>query len=197
MDSIVLSSRGSPWRRLYDTNVSAASAAFTTDGLQGRTRGPIDKDNLYSDSGDLRVLDLRAAAGPGGTTPNSVIFVPFGRDTTNQTMSMRIWGVEEGVSGVGGSPVKSWEPMLLAELLCTLSAAKAGVAGSLVESSDYYCDTISLTQGASQDIVIASNASDLRAAWARIDILGFPILVVEMDDGASATQVNSLYRFLW
>ncbi len=197
MNEVSLTSRGSIWRRLYDTNVAAATAAFTTDGLQGRIRRVKPEDeNLYTDSGDLKVLDIRNGSGPGGETPNAIQIVPFGRDTTNQTINFRVWGVDEGSGRDGSTDVKSWEPMLLAQFQATLSAAKAGAAGSLVNASDYYADTITLTYGAGQDVAIQSNAADIRMAWARLDIQGFQIIVIEIEEG-TATEVNLLYRWLF
>lgn len=194
---VVLASRGSPWRRLYASNVAQASAVFTTDGLQGRSRGPRPNENLYSDSNDLKVLDLRGDAGPGGETPNAIEFVPFGSDTTNQTMNVRVWGIEQGVGLVGSTDTPSWEPKLLAQFQATLSASKAGASGSLVTASDYYADTITLTYGATADVAILTNAADIRMASIRVFLSGYQIIVVEIDANSSAATVNSLYRLLW
>jgi hypothetical protein len=185
-----LASRGGLWRRLFASNVAAASANFVSGGLAARIG-----TNPFTSGTNLAILDPGGGAASGRATPNSVLFRFFGTDASNETFSARIWGIEEGVSDVVSTATRSWQPTLLAELAITLGDL-AGVAGTLIVAADFEADTIALTYGASQDIVLVTT-TDVRQAWARIDFLGFPILAVEFDDGGSAASCNGLYRWVW
>ena len=195
MSSMTLASRGSAWRRLFATNVSAANAAFVSGGLAARLH-----TNPFTSGTNLAVLDPRGGGVAGAEMPNSLLLRFFGTDANNESFSARVWGIELGNSLVGSTQTKSWEPTLLAQLLVTFGNL-AGVAGTQIAAADFEADTIALTYGASQDIVINSPANDLRNAWARIDMLGFPQIAIEMDDavnsGAAAASCNGLFRFLW
>lgn len=196
MSEIIPNSRGGQWRRVYATSVLAASAAFTSGGLNCQSRGSRVLENLYTDSGDLKILDFRGDSGVGQSTANHILVKPFGTDTSNQTFSVRLWGIEEAEGPVATTGTHSWEATLLAEYLCTLGNV-AGAAGGLVTASDLYADTITLTYGNATDNVVSSNGADLRSAWFRSDLLGHAIVAFEMDDGGSAVAVNGLYRLLW
>lgn len=190
-----LSTVGGPWKRVAATNVAAADAVFVTGGLAAKAYG-----SPFAAAANLFLLDLKADAAPGGQSPSAVIFRPFGGNDSNDSFSMRVWGIEVGDSLVGSTRVKSWEVTLLAELLVTLGS-RVGVASTLIEAADLEADTVAMTDGASQDVVICSPEGDLKNAWARIDTLGFSLLAVEFDDavnsGTAADDCNSLYRWLW
>ncbi len=191
-----LSSLGSPWRRLFDTSIAQASGAFlTSGGLKGRAFTSLAGNGLPEDTAaGLKVIDLRAEAGPGGATPNAIMFKFFGTNTSNQTFNARVWGIERGFGTVGTTKTQSWETCLLAQFGGVLGA-NGDAAGSLI-GTDLVADTITLTYGASQDVVISSPANDLQA-WARLDNLGFPVIGVELDDAGSAVTINGLYRLVW
>ena len=191
MSMTSLASRGSLWSRLFATNVAAASANFVSGGLVARAYA-----NPFAAGTNLALINVRESQPPGAMTPNAMQFRFFGDNAQNLTFSARIWGIEEGVGTVSTTAMHSWEPTLLAQLLVTLGNVN-GVASTLIEAASFEADTISLTYGASQDAVISSNAADLKQAWAAIDIHAFPLIAVELDDGASATACNGLYRSLW
>lgn len=197
MSEKTLATRGGPWKRLFDTNVAAAAAAFGT--VAGKAKGSPPASNstglgIISPFSPLPVagaLDFAA----GEAMPNAVELRFFGRNAQNLTFSARVWGYTKGIGSPGGTAVECWERVLLAQFLCTIGNI-AGVASTLIEASDLEVDTISLTYGASADVSISSPANDL-PAYVRLDHQGYPILGIELDDGASATEVNALYRFLW
>lgn len=193
---VINSSRGSIWRRVLDTNIAAAAAAFVSGGLQGRPRtARIAGENIFTAGGGLAILDLRGDVGAGGMAPNNVMFKPFGTDANNESFSMRVWGIEAGQGPVGATSVSAWEATLMAEVLVTLGNV-AGANDSLVVASDFYADTVGLTYGSGVDNIMSSNAADLRGAWFRCDTLGFQVFGVEFQEVTAATM-NALYRPLW
>lgn len=195
MNDTSICSRGSPWRRVHASDVAAAGAAFTSGGLNGQTRRARTLPNLYADSGDLKVIDLRGDAGPGGQVANHIMVKPFGGNTDDFTFNLRLWGIEEGIGPVGTTDTASWDATLLAEVAVTLCSA-AGAAGSLVEAADLYADTLALTYGITADNLLFTGATNVRGAWFRSDLLGFQIVAFEFEEG-TATLMNALYRLLW
>jgi hypothetical protein len=197
MSEKTLATRGGPWVRLFDTNVAAAAAAFGT--VVGKAKGSPPASNstglaIISPFSPLPVagkLDFAA----GEAMPNAVELRFFGRDAANETFLARVWGFTKGIGSPGGTATECWERVLLAQFTLTLGNI-AGVAGTLIEASDFEVDTITLTYGASADVSISSPANDLPAK-VRIDHQGYPILGIELDDNVSAAEVNALYRFLW
>lgn len=192
-----LASRGGMWRRLFASNVAAASATFVSGGLVERLIG-----NPFAAGSNLAIInfcDIPTSEKPGyasgHATPNSIMFQLFGTDDANETFSARIWGIERATGLVSTSQIETWKPTLLAEILATLSAAE-GAAGLLVSANDHYVDTYAITSGAAQDIVINSN-TDVRGSNFRIDNLAHQILAIEFDDGSSAAECNGLFRPLW
>lgn len=187
-----LSSVRGPWRRLFDTNVAAATAAFVSGGLNG---AKLATGIVATPS--MAVIDMRGGHGPGAPVCNAIMLRLFGRNTNNQTLSARIWGIEEGIGPVGATTTRTFEATLLAQLQATLSSTATGLDGSsLLGTSDFEADTYSLISGALADVVFA-NTTDVRGAWVRIDNLGFPQIAVELDDGGSATEINGIYGLVW
>lgn len=200
VDEQPLASRGGNWKRLFATNVAAASADFVSGGLVERPITNV-KANPFEVGTNLAIIDLvtiptseRPEFAAGAAVPNSIMFQLFGTDANNETFSGRFWGITQAQGLVGSTSVRSWKPTLLAEVLATLGAAQ-GVANTLVEAADFYADTYALTYGSSSDVVIA-NATDLRGAWFRLDHLAFPLIAVEFQEGTAAT-CNGLWRPLW
>lgn len=188
---INLCTRGSMWKRLFATNLVAASANFVSGGLAAKPYL-----TPFAAGTNLALIDMREGGAPGAAICNSIIFRFFGNNANNLTFSARIWGIEEGSDNVITVATKSWEVTLLAQFLATLGNVN-GVAGTLIAAADFEADTIATTYGATNDITLNSNATDVKQAWARLDNLGFPQIGVELDDGGSATSCNGLYRLLW
>lgn len=202
MNETPLASRGGPWRRLHDTNITAAQGVFATGGLAAKTLG-----SPYAFAvtlGLIPVTEIPAGAVPsfaaGEATPNSIMFRFFGDDGNNKSFSARIWGITEGIGTVLTTKNQSWEATLLGQFLITFGNIN-GVTGTLIDSGSFEMDTIATTYGATSDIVLNSNAADIKGSFLRLDHLAFPLIGVELDDavnaGTPATAMNALYRFLW
>lgn len=194
-----LASKGGMWRRLFQTNIAAAAAAFTSGGLVAKVVDNTPTQNRFTNHATAAIAAIDTVGqitAAGSSTPNAVQVILFGTDTSNQTLSARVWGIAKGQDAVASSGVATvWQPFLLCEILATLSAV-AGAAGHLIPASNLYADTYEITQGAASDIAIV-NGSDVRGPNFRVDIQGFDQIVVELDDGGSAATVNGIYRFLW
>ena len=202
-NQVNLASKGTAWRRLFSTNVAAADAAFVSGGIAGKANG--SPFAAAANIGIISLNDIPTSERPdfaaGSEEPNSIMLRFFGEDGSNDSFSARVWGITRGKGVVGSTPTQSWEAVLLAQFLITLGNV-TGVTGTLIEpTTSFEADTIALTYGAVQDIVINSPANDLRGAYARIDNLAFPILAVEFDEsvnaGTAAAACNALYRVLW
>jgi len=198
-----LATRGSAWRRLFATNVTAADAVFVTGGLAAKpfTTPFLAAANLGIISLDQIPTAEKPSFAAGEEHANSIQFRFFGEDGSNDSFSARIWGITEGKGLVGTTAIHSYEATLLAELLITLGS-RTGVANTLIEATtSFEADTIAVTYGATGDVVVLSPANDLKSAWARVDHTGYPIIAVEFDDavnsGTAAAACNALYRFLW
>lgn len=196
-----LASRGGPWKRLFDTNLPAATAAFTSGGLAARPGA-----TPFVATAALAIIALndipvseKPALATGESEPNSVAFRFFGNNANNCSFSARIYGITAGGGTVGTTKTQSWEATLLAELLVTFGNIN-GIAGTLIPAADFEADTIAITSGNTNYIQLL-NTTDVKQAWAQIDHLAFPALAVELDDavnsGTPATACNALYRFLW
>ena len=202
-NQVNLATKGTAWRRLFATNVTAADAAFVSGGIAGKANG--SPFAAAANIGIISLNDIPTSERPdfaaGSEEPNSIMLRFFGENASNDSFSARVWGVTRGKGVVGSTPTQSWEATMLAQLLITLGNI-TGVAGTLIEpTTSFEADTIALVYGAVQDIVINSPANDLRGAHCRIDHLAFPILAVEFDDavnsGTAADACNALYRFFW
>lgn len=200
-NQISLSTRGGAWKRVFPAANTTASA-FVTDGLQGKAF-PSRTMPWVSATG-LRVIDTGGRDGVGGTgpaapgnpTPNALGMMFFGVGASNTTANVRVWGLGEGIDLVGTTETRSIEAVQLCELALLLCNNKVGLDGTLIPTAGVYVDTITLTTGASQDVVISNQGSDLRGAHCRVDIIGFQTLAVEMHVG-TATSINGLFRFIW
>lgn len=190
-----LSTVGSPWKRLFDANLTQSTDGFVSGGLKSRPFASAFVPDTIP-VGPLAVIDLRAECGPGGPVPNFIMFRFFGTDTSNQTFSARLWGIARGQGRVGAAVIDCWMTQFIAEVLATLSATASGGTSTLIAAADLEADTIALTNGASQDIVINNSPSDVNGASVSIDIRGFDQLAVELDAASSAVTANALYRFI-
>lgn len=113
---------------------------------------------------------------------------PYGTGADNTTYSMRVigWSLLE-LTPSATTPL--WIPQIIAELLCTNSAA-VGVTLSPLTSSERFADTITL--GAGGIAVLYSPANDT-PAMATVSITGFRKVEFTFDM-TGATDANVLYR---
>jgi hypothetical protein len=141
------------------------------------------------------VLDLvgGGASGGGGVfVQNGAVIVPYGTGSDGNTFSIRILSWKSYGLGAG----KIWVPILLAELLCTLSSGNPGV-GSLITSSMLFAKTITITTGnAGVSIDVISPAASAILASAMLDLKGVSRLELSFSTGSSATDCNALISLL-
>lgn len=200
-----LATRGGAWKRIFPAANTTASA-FVTGGLQGKAY-PLNNQTMpWVDAAGLRIVNVDGGQGLGGTArlpgpsgnpvPNAVDLMFFGVGANNATANARVWGITEGFDLVGTTETRSLEAAFLCELALLLSNNIVGLDGTLIPTAGVLVDTITLTTGASQDVVITNQGADLRGAHCRVDITGFQTLALELDVG-TATSINGLFRFIW
>lgn len=201
--SVNLATRGGAWRRIIPAGNTTASA-FVTDGLQGKAY-PY-QTMPWVDATGMRIINTDGGQGigaaapppgpPGNPTPQFLNLMFFGVGANNATANCRVWGLAEGHDLVVTTDTRSIEAVQLCELALLLCNNKVGLDTTLIPTAGVYVDTITLTTGASQDVVISNQGADLRGAHCRVDMLGFQTLAIELDVG-TATSINGLYRFIW
>lgn len=168
------------WRKLFAAN---QTTSFTSGGLAGSATEP-------TVSGYVRV---RGDAAPGHPVPNALMIKPFGAGSDTNTVKVRIWGWEM-VEGNIINGVNWWEPILLAEILATLSTP-TGETGGPITTTDLLPDTIAVTYGNENvDITLMTNGANVGGCWALIDLQGMASWQAEIDKDA-ATNGNLLYRY--
>lgn len=101
---------------------------------------------------DSSFVDPNTAAGrvikklstvPGGAVPDSLEITPFGTGAANDTFSIRVIGYRRISKPLADGRV-AYAKSVLAVLACTLGAA-TGLAGSEVDASQLFVDTIAIT----------------------------------------------------
>ena len=175
------------WRRVRRTNT-------TDNGFPSRimrATAPSGKGDAAAQTTSA-VFDLCQGE---GSTHSAVVIKPYGAGADNATFSLRVIGWTKMIED-GGEDLSSWDPTVLCELLCTLSAVPIGLAGKTIVATDKFADTIALTTGNDDvSIDIVSPTGDV-AAHAMLDLKGFQKIEVTFTTGASATNCNALIRFL-
>lgn len=131
---------------------------------------------------------------------NVVILIPFGIGSDTNTMKMRVigWrmafdrGAEQSLYGAAVGDAL-WIPVTLGEFLCTLSTP-AGVAQSIIGSTNLFADTIAIqgTSGNDDIDVSITSPADNTIAHVVLDAKGFQKLEVTFDRNSSATSCNAL-----
>lgn len=170
----------SAWRKLFAAN---QTTSFTSGGLAGQAGKP-------SGSG---VVDVRGGVAVGAEIPNALMILPFGAGADTNTIKVRIWGWEQ-VLGDNAPSGGWWTPVLLAEILATLSTP-TGTAGGPIVATDLLPDTIAVTYGNEDvDITLMTNGANVGGCWALIDLQGFSVWQAEIDKDA-ATNGNLLFRY--
>ena len=146
------------------------------------------------------IFDLSPKQGdPLGTSQlNRVKILPFGTGADDATMKMRlyVWDVVRSRSGGDVLSKRVWVPILLAELLCTLST-QVGLAGGNLIATERLADTIAIestsaNQGVSIDVVSDANNT---GAHIIADLKGGQKMELTFDRNASATACNALVGF--
>lgn len=121
----------------------------------------------------------------------------FGAGSNNNTFSARViaWdNVDEQASQNDEADI--WVPTVLCELAVTLSSTPVGLAGTVLNASQLFADTIALTGTTANDDVsidIVSPANDT-IAHVCLDMKGAQLIEVTFTTGGSATSCNALWK---
>jgi hypothetical protein len=133
------------------------------------------------------VIDLAAAL--GGESPRSVLIVPYGVGSNNNTMSIQVIGWKL----IGTDPLTwLWVPVNLLEVLVTLSSTIPGVAGRQVVATELFADTIAIVTGNANVSVDVNSPADDTVASILLNLKGCQKLELSFETGSSATSCNAL-----
>lgn len=132
----------------------------------------------------------------GIVAQNGVIICPYGVGSDNNTFSMRVIGWR--VVGQQTPTTQIWVPVILAEVLCTISASAPGVAGCVISATEFFADTIAVVgtsgnQGVSMDLLSTAN-NDISSGV--FDLKGFQKMELSFSTGSVATSANALIALL-
>jgi hypothetical protein len=131
--------------------------------------------------------------GLGGFQASSGLrLVPFGIGSNGQDFSMNVYGWTEVLGD--GPHVELWVPILLAQLsTITLDSSLTVVSGTLVNSSAYFSNSITLAIGNSGISVEVVAPGSPYIAHAVIDVKGHRLIQLDFAMGGSATSGNCLW----
>jgi hypothetical protein len=177
MGALALATAYSPFRRVKATNFATS---FQTVRQQ-KTEPTFD--------GLLKTFSPPANQF-GGLVQNWLLLRPYGTDANDEAFNMRVWGMRAALGDTDGDV--SYEFQLLAQFACTLGNIQ-GAANCLIGASDFECDTITLTYGATADVQIVSPANNERGAWCAVDMRGCVCPLVDFDMNSSAASANALW----
>lgn len=129
----------------------------------------------------------------GAVSPNGIKLIPFGAGSATNTFLMSVFAIERILGGPAGVP-DSWTYHFLAAFTCTL-CTKPGKAGTAVNASQLYCDTIALTANSgtanvSNEIV---SPGGNHAGHVIVDTKGAELVFVAFARNGSATSENALW----
>lgn len=129
------------------------------------------------------------AANGAAETGNILKIIPFGVGSNDQTFDIRILGWSKVGTGVGSG---LWVPVILAEASCVLSSSAPGVDNKLVDSTNFFCDTITALTAlnALTSVEIVSPANNVPGFLA-VDYRGFKLIEIVFDM-TGATSGNAL-----
>jgi len=133
------------------------------------------------------ITEPQTGSGIIAATGTTLEVHPYGTGADNTTFSMRVIGWRK-ILHTPAAREFLWTPTIIAELLCTNSAA-VGIALSPLSTSERFADTITL--GAGGVAVLFSPANDTPAR-ALVDIDGFDKIEFTFDM-TGATDANVLY----
>lgn len=181
--------------------VKSRQTNATDNGFPSRipqAAAPTGKGDAAAQASASAVFDL--AGGAAGqseveTRKNKMIVAPFGAGSDTNTFSMRVIGWRRAFDrDIGARDDNAiWIPVVLAEILCTLSTP-VGLADKVLNASQRFCDTLALTGTTANDdvdISITSPANDTVGHFV-IDLKGFQKVELTFTTGGSATSCNAL-----
>lgn len=144
------------------------------------------------------VVDL----GSGGEyAQNGVKLAFYGVGSNNNTFSARVfgWSQVRNPLSTGDLNVIVWVPVLLCEVLVTLSSNIPGVTGGTIGTTELFADTIAIVGTSGNPNVsmeIVSPADDATMGHVILDVKGFKKLELTFSTGSSATDANALLTML-
>lgn len=130
MSRVLLSGYSGPFRKVLDTNSTDSSFA--------------SKIPTITEPTGTGVIDF---AGPGKPMPDTVIIVPFGVGSNNQTFDMRVLGWRPVDPTAPATKSRLWVPELLLGISCTLTGSVVGVAASPIVAANLFVDVITVSYG--------------------------------------------------
>lgn len=140
-------------------------------------------------------LHAGEARADGRSERNRVLVVPFGVGADDTTFSLRVIGWRKAYDRdkAERDDTAIWVPVKLVEVLCT-HCTSVGVAGTIMATTDRFCDTIALTGTTANDDVDVSITSpaDNTIGHFALDLKGFQKVEFTFTTGGSATAGNAL-----
>lgn len=183
-----------PFRKCRAT--SQTSAAFVS-----KVPTATEPTGTGSTATNASVVDLVDPSAKGAVGQNAAMILFYGTGSNNNQFSCRVIGWSCLTDDRGSSVTPStnlWIPVVLAEVLVTLSSTPVGVAGRSIVATELFADTIAITgttANAGVNIDVSSPANDTIARM-NIDLAGFQKVEFSFQTGSSATDCNGLYRLL-
>lgn len=117
---------------------------------------------------------------------NTLVVLPYGGNTDNDVMNIKVAGWNQTSSG------RLWVPEVKCELACTMSSSLPGLAGNDVVATEFFCDTLTLTTGVA---VLYTGTANVDIAYFKVGISGFEFVEILFDLSTNADQMNALVRF--
>lgn len=163
------------WKKGQSTNSTATSfaalVATTTKPAASATRTIIDFSEVnFRDTSTLCVA-------------------PYGGNDNDDTFSVKVTGWKRGLPRVV-THLDLWVSFLIAEVACTVSSSLPGVAGQNVVATEFFCDTITLTNGLA---TIMQGTANVDTAWFQVDAGGWELIEITGDLTGSGDTQNWLY----
>ena len=117
---------------------------------------------------------------------NTLVVLPYGGNTDNDIMNIKVAGWNQTASG------RLWVPEVKCELACTMSSSLPGLAGNDIVATEFFCDTLTLTTGVA---VLYTGTADVDIAYFKVGISGFELVEILFDLGTGGDVMNALVRF--
>lgn len=160
------------------------------------TRARATNDTASSFASRIPTVTEPTGTGVLNTSGADLLIVPFGVGSDNQTGSVRVigWRAIDTKDQQNTQGRTLWIPVILAEVVATLSAA-VGIAGAIIDETNRFADTLTLTTG--NDDVSVDFTSPTGDVIAHIVVKGKGFEKVEVTHKVTtATSLNSLVAML-
>lgn len=175
-------------RQINTTDSAYPTRAFT------QTPPAANLGNNASQTTAPGVIDLTNG---GLICPNSAEIIFFGVGSATNTFNARIIAWKKLIEQ-GNEATAAWLPVPIGgDLLCTLGT-QAGVAGSLIDNTNLFAATLTITGTTSNAGVHINVVSPANNTCGRVtvDLEGYRYLEVIFNTNASATSCNALVSMI-